>query len=83
MKNIIEKAGRKLQHFHDDEYSDESIEILPMPYDTIFGDYRLFNGLPLPVMDEFLTRFRILLTDLMQAHETHKDYWRTHPNVDE
>ena len=76
-RNLIKKHN--VTHFHDDMIAEgnSDIEILAFPFDNIFGDFRLFNGLPLEVMDDFLTRIREVMVDIAQAHQIYKNYYKT------
>jgi hypothetical protein len=75
-KNII-RNSKEAYYFHDDFYSDKEIVIPDFPFKDIFGDFRLFNGLPLEVVDEFVGRLRELMIELSQAHAKYKNYWKT------
>lgn len=76
-KNLIKKHN--VTHFHDDMImkGNDDIEILPFPFDDLFGDFRLFNGLPLEIMDAFLTRIREVMVDIAQAYQFYKNFYKT------
>ncbi len=80
MKNIIINPG--IQHYHDDEFTNDRVEILEFPYMKVFGDFRIFNGIPIELVDDFIGRLREVMIDVKQAHLMYKDYWETHPNMD-
>jgi len=80
MKNIIIRPG--IRYYHDDQFSDDRIEILDFPYMKVFGDFRIFNGLPINLVDEFIGRFKEIMVDVKQAHHKYEDFWETHPNLD-
>lgn len=80
MKNITIRPG--IRYFHDDAFTDDRLEILEFPYMGVFGDFRIFNGLPIEMVDNFVGRLKEVMVDIKQAHVVHKDYWKTHPNTD-
>jgi len=75
-KNIIRKS-KEAYYFHDDFYSDKQIEIPEFPFYSIFGDFRLFNGLPLEVVDDFVGKLREIMIELSQAHARFENYYKT------
>lgn len=81
MKNMVVKKG--IQYYHDDQYSDGRVKILLFPLDGMFGDFRIFNKLPIELVDEFLGRFKEIMVDIVLARMDYENYWETHPNRDE
>ena len=79
MKNIIIVPG--IRYFHDDSFTDDQIEICEFPYMRVFGDFRIFNGLPIEVVDEFVGRLKDVMVELKQNHIKYSKYWETHPNT--
>jgi len=68
-KNIVVKTNKLFQNvFHDDEYSDKNVVIPEFPYCDLFGDFRIFNGLPFSVVDEYVGKIRELMIDLANEH---------------
>ena len=68
-KNIIVKSRKLFQKtFHDDEYSDDNVTIPDFPYKSLFGDFRIFNGLPYEIVDEYVGRIRELMIELANEH---------------
>lgn len=68
-KNIIVKSQKLLQRtFHDDEYSDDNVVVPDFPYKSLFGDFRIFNGLSYDVVDEYVGRIRELMIALANEH---------------
>ena len=52
-------------YFHDDYYSDEEIRIPnDFPFKHLFGDFRIFNGMRLKDMDNFLVKLKELLNEI-------------------
>ena len=80
MKHIIINPG--IKHYHDDQFSDDRVKIYAFPYMRIFGDFRIFNGLPIELVDEFIGRFKEIMVEIQQAHADYSNYWETHPNTD-
>lgn len=70
-----------VQYFHDDEYDDERIQIPSFPMKSVFGDFRIFNGLPLHIVDKHLGEIIKLFEKINEDHATYVDYWETHPNL--
>jgi len=71
------KVNRELTYFHDDFYSDKDVEIPKFPFDGLFGDFRLFNGLPLEIVDMFVGELISLMQWLKDSHKIYKSYWKT------
>jgi len=76
-RNLIVKT-RKLSNiprntFHDDEYSDDNVKVLPFPFMDLFSDFRLFNQLPLEFMDEQIGKIREIMIDIANAHAERED----------
>ena len=68
-KNIIVKTKKLFQRtFHDDEYSDENVKISDFPYKSLFGDFRIFNGLPYDLVDQYVGEIRELMIGLANEH---------------
>lgn len=80
MRNIIVNPG--IQHYHDDQFSDDRIKIYEFPYMRVFGDFRIFNGLPIDLVDEKIGQIKEIMVEIQQAHADYHDYWETHPNTD-
>ena len=80
MKHLIINPG--IRYYHDDQISDDRIEILEFPYMKVFGDFRIFNGLPIELVDDFIGRFKEIMVEVKQAQLKYEDYWETHPNTD-
>ena len=77
-KNIVWDRGVK--YFHDDLYTDERIMIPDFPMKNVFGDFRIFNGLPIELVDEYIGELMDVFRKLDKDHKAHEDYWKTHPN---
>lgn len=77
-KNVI--WDKRVNYFHDDRYTDKEIIIPGFPMDSVFGDFRLFNGLPMEVVDSFVGEIIDLFMRIRQAHFDYKDYWEKYPN---
>jgi len=55
--------------FHDDEITNERIIVRRFPYMHIFGDFRIFNGLPLRVVDTYLADLVPVFVQLWELHK--------------
>ena len=66
-KNII-SAYNPFVKFHDDQYSDEDVKILSFPFDDLFSDFRIFNGLPIEEVDQYIGRIREIMIDVANRH---------------
>lgn len=75
-KNIIRKE-KEAYYFHDDFFSDGQIVIPEFPFYNVFGDFRIFNGLPLEVVDDLVGELREFMIKISQAHAKYKNYWKT------
>jgi len=64
--------SKKVKYFHDDQLSDGEIIIPKFPMDNLFGDFRIFNGLPMEVVNDFVGELIDLFTRLRQAHFDHE-----------
>lgn len=61
------------QHeFHDDQFSDREVIVKSFPYMSIFGDFRLFNGLTIKEFDDFLARLVPFFFELEKMHAEKK-----------
>lgn len=72
--------SKKVKYFHDDRWSDKEIIIPSFPMDHLFSDFRIFNGLPMEVVDDFVGELIEFFMRLKQAHFDYEKYWESHPN---
>ena len=73
-KNIIVKTQKLMQDtFHDDEYSDKNVEIVDFPYKRLFGDFRIFNGLPYQLVDEYVGKIREIMIAIANEHASREE----------
>lgn len=66
MKNIITGLNCFVK-YHDD-MQDEEVKIIPFPFDDLFGDFRVFNGIRLDQMDEILGKIREIMIEIANIH---------------
>ncbi len=74
-ENIV-SAYNYFVEYHDDMLvekggivgRDAEVEVLPFPYMDLFGDFRVFNGIKLAQMDEFLGRIRKIMIEIANIH---------------
>lgn len=73
-KNIITAYSPHVK-FHDDMTAgDESegnypdVVILSFPFDSLFNDYRIFNGIPMHEVDFIIGKLRTIMIDLKNRH---------------
>lgn len=65
-KNII-TGFNPFVKYHDDMHNEE-VKIISFPYDNLFGDFRVFNGLRLDYMDALLGRIREIMVEIANVH---------------
>jgi len=81
MKGKYIEWDRGIGYFHDDYYSDGNIRIPDFPMKRVFGDFRIFNGLPLEVVDQYIGKIIDIFIELDKDHQKYKDYWENHTRI--
>jgi len=56
------------KEFHDDMFKEE-VEIIQFPYMSLFGDFRILNGLRIEEVDEYVGKMRQVMVNIANRHK--------------